>query len=224
MKKKLLMFIIFLILIIICGNTAVLSQEQSSYNVKELSRDGDYKIMEMYVYGNEEKLSRKITFELPAEWRAEGSVFTNDEDWIYTMKVDMWGIKNSTMENVLDEYNERDEWINVIYENIYSVENRKIFHYKCYGEAAIFINVYYIYLNGERFCMSSYVFHEAKPEYDDIFKRIVESVKFQPDGNGGVFSPATGDNIFIYIIVLFFLSAVLAAKKACPKIKFIAQF
>ena len=152
-----------------------------SYKTQELSRDENYKTMEMYVYDDNDKLSRKITFELPVEWLYGGSVFTNGEDYQYTLKVDMWDVKSATRESVFDEHIKRIEEKDILDDGIYSTENYEIFYCKLYfseGDAAS-IRLYYLYANGERFCMSSYVFDEDKPEYDDIFMRIAESVKFQ---------------------------------------------
>ena len=155
----------------------------SPYKTREISRDGDYKTMEMYVLGSDGAYSRRITFELPVDWRGDSSVFANDEDWVYTMKVDMGSVADATRESVLADFNNRDsdEWVVVtLEENIYSTDNFEIFHYKYNSGGDAFCgNIYYLYANGERFFVSSYVFHETHPDNDTIFNRIVESVRFQ---------------------------------------------
>lgn len=157
------------------------SSEITSYETKELSRDENYKRMEMYVKFDTKSYGRRITFEIPADWHVIGSVFANGESFQYTLKVDMWDVVSATRDDVLIEYNERDEIGGIISENIYSTETYEIFQYKftdTEGEAHC-ISAYYLYANGERFHLTSYVFTEDKPEYDEIFKRIVESVRFQ---------------------------------------------
>ena len=135
------------------------------------------------------KISKRITFEVPVEWNGESSVIgIQNEDYLNVVKVDMWNILSATREDVLNTYNsiaaEHYEYsgkpIETLDKKIYSTENYEIFYYKYKGtEAAINIYVYYLYANGERFWLSGYVFVEDKPEYDGIFKRIAESVKFQ---------------------------------------------
>ena len=102
------------------------------------------------------------------------------------MKVDMWYVKSATREDVLSEYNTtmaEDE--NIIEKNIYSTENYEIFYYKYIGVSddevgvEVGIRTYYLYADGKRFALSGYVFGEDKAEYDAIFNRIAESVKFQ---------------------------------------------
>jgi len=161
------------------ATTETSSEYESLYKTKELSRNSGYKTMEMYVAKNNNMNSRRITFELPEEWRGNFSVFTNDEDYMYNLKVDMWDIIDSTRENVLNEYNDREDSVNYN-EKIYSTDSYEIFYYEYEEpEEGVFVTVYYLYANEERFCMSSYIFGEVKPEYKAIFKRIVESVRFQ---------------------------------------------
>ena len=224
--KKILTIILIMFLFCIFGNTAVLSQEQSYYNTRELNRDGNYKLIEMYVYDNNIKISRRITFELPVEWYIDGSSVVglrneeNIDDYSYSkpyykLKVDMWNIINSTRENTLNEFgNEEnaDGNLDIIDKNIYSTKNYEIFYYKFPGNEARNIYCYYLYSNGERFYMSGYVFGEDKPEYDDIFKRIAESVKFQFTADEIISSPATGDNILIYVFVLAIIFILLPKK------------
>jgi len=214
--KKFLTIILIMLLIGVFGNTAVLSQEQSYYNTREIIRVGNYKLIEMYVYDNDVKISRRITFELPAEWYIDGSSVVglrneeNIDDYSYSkpyykLKVDMWNIINSTRENALNEFNDKenaDGNLDIIDEKIYSTVNYEIFYYKFLGNEASDICCYYLYSNGERFSMTGYVFDKDKPEYDNIFRRIAESVKFQFASDEIISSPATGDNILIFIFVL----------------------
>lgn len=204
--KKILIIITVIFLIIGCGNivSATLPQEHSSYDTRELSRDENYKIIEMYVYDDNSKITRRITFELPIDWHVDdSSVFFDNE---YKSKVDMWNIISTTREDVLNELDnqvETGESYNIVDKTIYSTENYEIIYYKLKGEGdANIIYSYYLYANGERFHMSSYVFDEDKSEYNDNFKRIAESVKFQFDVNEVTSSPATGDNISAYAIIL----------------------
>lgn len=154
----------------------------SSFDAKELSRDGDYKLMEMYVYDDNVELSRRITFELPIEWHSDSSSVVGlpkgNDIYPYILKVDMWNVKSATKGSVLNEYNNKVEAHDVIAEDIYSTENHEIFYYKFNGDGTV-IYVYFLYTNGERFEMSCYNFGEDSPKNDIIFKRIVESVKFQ---------------------------------------------
>jgi hypothetical protein len=155
----------------------------SSYNTKEIGRDANYKTMEMYTTDNGTEFTRRVTFEIPIEWYNSGSsvVGLQNKDDLFVIKVDMWDVKSATRESVLNEYNNSKELIDpadLIYENIYLTENYEIFYYKR-REWGTWINVYYLYTNGERFCISSYAFEMDTPENDAIFKRVVESVKFQ---------------------------------------------
>ena len=147
--------------------------------------------MEMYVYDDNDNLSRRITFELPVEWYGDSSTFhidkdgDKDRDDIFKLSVWMVNVKNATREDVLEEYNliamtgNYGEPLEILNENIYSTENYEVFYYKSKGtEAATNIYFYYLYANGERFCLFGYVFDKDKPEYDEIFKRIAESVRF----------------------------------------------
>jgi hypothetical protein len=218
--KKFLMTILFIILIMDCGNIVVLSQEQSSYNARELSRDENYKLIEMYVYDNSINVFRKITFELPVEWEVRSSTHgTANEQGYYVLKVDIWDIRSATRESVLDDFNNYAHTLDMEYisdifeETIYTTENYEIFYTKFFStyNAGAYIHMFYLYANGERFALSGYVFVEDKPEYDNIFKRIAESVRFQPDANEVSASPATGDNILTYIVLL--LVSVIFMKK-----------
>ena len=161
------------------------------YSVKELSRDGNYKTIEMYAY-EDLYISRRITFELPVEWDANNSsVFGIKKDGYDTNKLNVWlvNIESATREDVLNEYNnhkntsdESDPKPEIIEENIYTTENYEIFYYKLNGisfSEAFYIYVYYLYANSERFCLFGYVFVDEKNEYDDIINRIAESVIFQ---------------------------------------------
>ena len=91
----------------------------------------------MYVYGDDGECNRKITFELPVDWRGNSSVMTNDEDWIYTMKVDMCGIGSATRESALKEYNSAMEYLTeagnlpeIIAKSIYKTDKYEVLYYK----------------------------------------------------------------------------------------------
>ena len=236
--KKFLMPLLFIFLIVICGNTVVLSQEQGLYGTRELSRDENYKLIEMYVYDNDDKISRVINFELPVEWKIDDSSvvgLVNEanidsygyERPYYKLKVDMWNIIESTREELLDEIIESKfisgeymgDAFEIIDENIYSTDSHEIFYYKYYGVEAVSISAYYIYKNGERFAMTGYLYDTDIPEYDDIFNRIAESVRFQFDINE-ISSPETGNNILIYVILLPISLVLISKKYYLSKIKY----
>jgi hypothetical protein len=126
------------------------------------------------------------------------------------MKVDMVEIISATRESVLSEYNDdmNGMFVEEILENkIYTTEKYEIFYYKyksSYGEATAICG-YYFYANGERFRLYSYIFGEDKPEYNDVFKRIAESVDFQSK----TAAPATGDSMLIYIAALLIAGVIL---------------
>jgi hypothetical protein len=151
---------------------------------RELSLDGNYKLIETYVYGGDGTISRRVTFELPVDWHASGSVFSNGEDWQYTLKVDFWNIVSASREDVLAELAAGDElaWNEVIIDEIiYQTENYEVFRHKWTAdnsEATYYIS-YYLHADGERFALSAYLFGQENPEDDAIFTRIVESVRFQ---------------------------------------------
>ena len=158
---------------------------------RELIYSGEYKTIERYVrHGNNDgKPERsKITLEVPVEWDGDMVIGITDEDYLNIMKVDIWNILSATREDVLNEYklsamdNGYGEPSEIFDENIYKTENYEVFYYKLKGtEMASCIYYYYLYANGERFAFTGYVFIEDKPEYDAIFKRIAESVRFQTD-------------------------------------------
>ena len=156
------------------------------YSTKELSRDGNYKTMEMYVSDDNTSRSRRITFELPVEWEGSSSVFIKMGEYNSELKVDMLDIIRADSEDALDEFIIRsgfnDGFVDEIFEeNIYMTKHHEIFYVKYltqYNQRTI-IHSYFLYANGERFALTGYVFAEDKLEYDEIFKRIAESVKFQ---------------------------------------------
>ena len=157
-----------------------------NFNVKEISRDGNYKTMEMCTYDYNFDLTKIIVFELPVEWEGESTVFTATPE-PYSMKVDMWDVVSATRESVLEEYKEAEEYIEenddneMITENIYFSENYEVFYrkYTNFWENFCYVHSYLLYANEERFSLTGYVFIEDLPEYDLIFKRIAESVVFQ---------------------------------------------
>jgi len=156
------------------------------FKVKEISRDSSHKKMEMFTWENNWEITRKIVFELPVEWEGTSSVFAATPE-PYSMKVDMWQVASTTREGVLDEFNSRgiiikeDEFDEIISENIYFTEHYEVFHrkYLSHWEFTCIIHTYILYANEESFTLAGYVFVEDLPEYDDIFKRIAESVIFQ---------------------------------------------
>ena len=184
MKKFCVMTMLLFVFLLASCEAA--QHSYSPFRAKEINRDGDYKKMEMYVYDDDEETSRRITFEVPVEWNGEYSVISIvDENDRLIMKVDMWSVNSAKRENVLIEYNDRysemDEVeLETIDENIYSTEKYEIFYYKVnYGGDPNCIFNYYLYANGERFHLTGYLYVEDKPENDEIFKRIAESVTFQ---------------------------------------------
>jgi len=160
----------------------------SPFLTREISRDGGYKTMGMYVYDNDGTANEWITFELPAIWDGTHSVFG-----IESMRVNMWSVQTATRESVLKEINDakaqEDEvfYKKIIDEKIYQTSNFEVFHLKLEGLDDVdegmtnIIHIFKMYANGERFDMSSYVFAEDTPENDAIIKRIAESVRFQHD-------------------------------------------
>jgi hypothetical protein len=200
----------------VCENIVVLSQEESGYRTKELSRDGDYKIMQMYLQDDNNNFSRRITFELPVEWIGSSCVFTfTDENGRFAFKLDIYDAINATREEVFNNFNnyaniDIESVVEVFEENIYSTETHEVFYRKflsAYNQTVI-VHFYYLYANGVRMGLVGMVYVEDKPEYDDIFKRIAESVRFQFNVDEVTTSPATNDNILIYIVLLF-VSAIL---------------
>ena len=151
---------------------------------KDKDNDSGYKIIETYVNDGNGQLSRKITFELPVEWNGDSNVYGIANENGFMMKLDIVDINTMLREDVLSEYNinmENEFVIEVLEKDIYMTENYEIFHYKYINgyEHASLIHVYYLYSNGERFRFAGYIFRENNPEYDEIFKRIAESVRFQ---------------------------------------------
>ena len=128
---------------------------------------------------------------MPVKWDGDSSVIDNNENdyhpnWEYTMKVDMWDVLSATRESILNGHknkmeDEEIDYLEVIDKKIYLTENYEVFYYKFLNtfEGVCISYNYYLYANGERFLLSGFNFLEDKPEYDAIFKRIAESVRFQ---------------------------------------------
>lgn len=150
-----------------------------SYDTKELSRDDNYKLMEMYAYDNDWKITRRVTFELPVEWQADdSSVFGLIENDFYIIKLDVWNVGEATPESITEEG--IIEELEIIGEGSYSTNNYEIFWFKHNSDISIsIVTSYYLYANDERLHISTYNFTgEDTPEYEAIFKRIVESMRF----------------------------------------------
>jgi len=215
--KKISIIILVTILLIVCGSIV-----NAREITRELSRDKNYKLMEMDLY-KDGQVAGKATFELPVEWDNGGSSVMGlvNNDYNYKLKFDLWGVINTTRESVMNENNERNgEFIDhVIEEKNYKTENYEIFYCKYVSlyHGPVTIRNYFLYKNGQRFAVSGYVWEEDCPEYDDIFNRIAESVKFQFNAGGDDVSPATGDTILIYIFLL--LISVILLKKLSITLK-----
>jgi len=182
-------------------STEIPSENISSHRTREIHRDGDYKTMEMYVNedGYFSSFTRRITFEVPVEWEGTTQVLRYSEDdsffetgfsdgELFVMKVDMWTIESATREKLLNAFENRagDDLYERVDENIYLTEHYEIFYYKemlkdrgVYIDASTSFYYYALYANGERFLLFGYVFGEDRPENDGIFRRIVESIRFQ---------------------------------------------
>ena len=154
------------------------------FKTRELSRDGAYKTMEMYVYDDNTSIecNHRITFEVPVEWEGRSSVIAlQRENRDNILKVDMWNVQNVTRERLLNDFNEQvADDPDLIDHKIYSTEQYEIFYYKTLGEEnPCIVYVYWFYASGKRFIMSGYNFTmEDTPANDAIFKRIAESVRF----------------------------------------------
>lgn len=146
--------------------------------------------MEMYVRGNEENISRRITFEVPVAWNGDGSVMgITDENNVTIMKVEMLAAGSATRESVFSDYDQNiasltASGVEVADRGDYTTERYEVFYFKFQGidqesslQASVYI--YYLYANEECFAFGGHVFIEDGPEYDAIFKRIAESVRFQ---------------------------------------------
>ena len=214
--KKISMIILVTILLTVCGSTV-----NAREITRELSRDGNYKLMEKDLY-KDGQVAGKATFELPVEWDNGGSSVMGlvNNDYSFKLKFDLWDVISTTRESVMNENNERNgEFIgHIIEEKNYKTENYEIFYCKYVSlyNGAIIRN-YFLYKNGQRFAVSGYIWEEDLPEYDDIFNRIAESIKFQFNEGEADISPATGDTILIYIILL--LISVILPKKGSEKDK-----
>ena len=154
--------------------------------VKEISRYGDYKIIEMYKNNESWEIAKKVVFEIPVDWEGDSSVFAASPE-PYTMKVDIGSVVNATRESALERYQEEGNIINkldynrMISENIYFTDQYEVFyrkHFSDWGPPCV-IHSYQLYVNEECFSLYGYVFIDDLPEYDIIFKRIAESVLFQ---------------------------------------------
>ena len=156
----------------------------SPYKTREISRNGNYKTMEMYVYKDQKPYAGRITFEVPIGWDGTSSVIGSmNENDKNIVKVDMLHVQSGTREDALNSYNGPDPEGEVgrIGEAIYSTENYEVFFAKKGPiEASICSYYYYLYADGEYFSLCGWVFIKDKPEYDAVFKRIAESVRFQP--------------------------------------------
>jgi|GEM_PF-3545800 len=167
------------------GQTTEATEYVSPYATKEISRDGAYKTMEMYVYEDvtDERYLRRITFEVPVEWVPTDSVVVG-----HSMKVDMFRVYNATREQLLKNFDENitvieEEGAEIICENNYLTENYEVFYRKSDFRMSSFgmsvQHAYYLYANGEYTGFSGWNFVEDTPEHDEIFRRIAESIRFQ---------------------------------------------
>ena len=150
---------------------------------KELSRNDEYKIMEMYVYDRDWQSIRGITLEIPIEW--EGPDESNQfwyEGEKGTFKIWLPGFSYGTEEDIKNDsisYRSIVDVEPIIYSNgDYDV----FFYYDPLGITNDYetgnITIYYIYANEEYLIFTGYVFVDNKKEYEGIFKRIAESIEF----------------------------------------------